>query len=335
MKKYIERYIHAVTRRLKESSRLEVSQELSAHIYDMLPENPTDEQIEQVLKSLGNPRKLANNYQTDQHYVISPLYFYDYINTLKIVLTIVFAAQIVLGTIGSLTSLQSDNLIGQFIEVMAGALSNAFSGLFPAFAWVTIIFWAIDYNMRKRIDEWSIKDLPELPKPETTKISSVETIIGLTFHVVFSALFIGLFLNYSELLVINIDGEFITDIFNQNVITSFLPYIIFSALIGVGVALVKLIVREWRISIAVLHTIYEIISSILFIIFIRTPNLIKAEVFDTIATHSDYTVDQVVNGFNIGINVATWIIVIILGIDLVFTWIKTTKGCKGKKINAE
>ena len=335
MKKYIERYIHAVTRRLKESSRLDVSQELSAHIYDMLPENPTDEQIEHVLKSLGNPRKLANNYQTDQHYVISPLYYYDYINTLKIVLTLVFAAQIVFGTIGSLTSLQSDTLIGQFVEVMAGALSNAFSSLFPAFAWVTIIFWITDYNMRKRIDEWSIKDLPELPRPETTKISSVETIIGLTFHVVFSALFIGLFLNYTELLVINIDGEFITDIFNQTIVSPFLPYFIISALLGVGVALLKLVVREWRISIAISHTIYEIISSILFIIFIRTPNLIKSEVFDIIASYSDYSVDQVLNGFSVGINVATWIVLIILAIDLVFTWIKTTKGCKGTKINAE
>jgi len=331
MKKYIERYIHAVTRRLKESTRLEVSQELSAHIYDMLPENPTDEQIEQVLKSLGNPRKLANNYQSDQHYVISPLYFYDYINTLKIVLIIVFAAQIVFGTIGSLISLESESLIGQFIEVMAGALSNGFNSLFPAFAWVTIIFWIIDYNMRKRIDEWSIKDLPELPKPETTKISSVETIIGLTFHVVFSALFIGIFLNYTELLVINIDGEFITDIFNPNVVSPFLPYFIISALLGVGVALVKLIVREWRISITVMHTIYEIISSILFILFIRTPNLIKAEVFDTIANYSEYSIDQVVNGFRIGINVTTWIVIIILGIDLIFTWIKTTKGKKCKK----
>jgi hypothetical protein len=297
----------------------------------MLPENPTDEQIEKVLKSLGNPRKLANNYQTDQHYVISPLYFYDYVNTLKIVLIIVFVVQIVFGTIGSLLSLESENLIGQFIEIMSGAVGNAFNGLFPAFAWVTIIFWIIDYNMRKRIDEWSIKDLPELPKPETTKISSVETIIGLIFHAVFSALFIGLFLNYAELLVINFDGEFITDIFNLNVVTPFLPYIIISALLGVGVALLKLITREWRVNIAVIHTIYEIISSILFIIVIRMPNLIKTEVFDTIATYFDYSIELVTNSFRIGIDVTIWIIVIILGIDLIFTWIKTTKGLNLKK----
>lgn len=328
MKNYIERYIYAVTKRLPEASREDVKEELNAHINDMLPKQPTEHDIEQVLKSLGSPRRLANNYQEDKEYVISPLYYHDYINTLKIVLIIIFSLQIVLGTIDGIINLESNNFFEQVFEIIGSALGNAWSGLFTGFAWVTIIFWIIDRNMRKKPDEWSMKDLPELPHPKTTKISRVETIVGLVFHVVFSAIFIGLFMNYLDVLTIDVEGVFITEIFNQSVVQPFIPYFIGSAVFGLIVILLKLYIGYWRFPVAILHTAYEILSSSIIIIFITRTNLIKSEVFTAIETYTDFTYDQAFQGFQTGVSVLTWIIILVLVLDLIFTWIKTIKGYK-------
>lgn len=328
MKNYIERYIYAVTKRLPEESREDVKVELNAHIYDMLPKNPTENDIEKVLKSLGSPRRLANNYQEDKEYVISPLYYHDYINTLKIVLIIIFSAQIVFGTIDGIINLESNNFFEQVFEIIGSALGNAWSGLFTGFAWVTIIFWIIDRNMRKKADEWEIKDLPELPHPKATKISRAETIVGLVFHVVFSAIFIGLFMNYLDVLTIDVEGVFVTDIFNQSVVEPFIPYFIGSAIFGLVVILLKLYIGSWRLPVAILHTVYEILSSLMIIIFITRNNLIQSEVFTAIETYTEFTYDQAFKGFQTGISVITAVIMIVLTLDLIFTWIKTIRGLK-------
>jgi hypothetical protein len=74
MEKMIERYIYAVTKRLPEAMKEEVKEELNGNIYDMLPENPTDEDIDKVLHELGHPRELARNYRCHDRYVVSPLF---------------------------------------------------------------------------------------------------------------------------------------------------------------------------------------------------------------------------------------------------------------------
>jgi hypothetical protein len=328
MKDYVERYIYAVTKRLKEESREEVKEELSAHINDMLPKDPSEEDVERVLKSLGSPRKLAYNYQDDKNYVISPLYYHDYINTLKIVLIILVTVQVVFGAIDGLINLESNNFFEQVFEIIGSALGNVWSGLFTGFAWVTIIFWILDYIKRKEPDNWSIKDLPDLPHPKTTKISRVETIIELMFHVVFSTIFIGLLINYLDVLAIDVEGVFITEIFNRSVVEPFIPYFIGSAIFGLLVYINKLYVGEWRYQVSILHTAYELLSSSLIIIFLTRNNLIKQEVFTTIETYTDFTSEQAMNGFHIGVNVITWVIIIIILIDLITMWIKTLRGYK-------
>ncbi len=45
MNQWIERYIYAVVKRLPESMKKEVSEELRANISDMLSDKPTDDEI--------------------------------------------------------------------------------------------------------------------------------------------------------------------------------------------------------------------------------------------------------------------------------------------------
>jgi hypothetical protein len=332
MKDYIERYIYAVTKRLPEKNREEVKEELKANIYDMLPKHPTEADIEKVLMNLGSPRKLAFNYQEKKNYVISPLYFNDYINVLKIVFIIVIAVMAVTGSIEAVVNLEATNIFLQILEVFFKVLSNVISGLFTAFAWVTLIFWIVDYSMTANCkDEWKMKDLPEIPKPTGTKISKGETIVGLILTVTFSALFIAVLMNYLEYIVISNDqGFYVTEIFNQSVAKQFVPYFIISAVFGVMVYILKLYVGEWKINIAILHTAYELLSTSLALIFINNSRRILPAVFESIASYTDFTLDQVLSGFSKGVTALSVIICVLLAIELSTTWYKTLKGKKVK-----
>ena len=330
MKDYIERYIYAVTKRLPEKNREEVKEELKANIYDMLPKNPTETDIEKVLMTLGSPRQLAFNYQEKKSYVISPLFFNDYINVLKIVFIIVIAVMAVTGSIEAIVNLEATHIFLQIVEIFFKVLSTVVSGLISAFAWVTLIFWIIDYNMGKNCkDEWKIKDLPEIPKHTGTKISKGETIVGLIFTVTFSALFIAVLMNYLEYIVIsNEQGFYVTEVFNQSVAKQFVPYFIISAVFGVIVYIVKLYSGEWKINVAILHTAYELLSSSLALIFINHSRLLLPGVFESIAEYTEFTLEQVTSGFSKGVTGFTIFICVMLAIDLSSTWYKTLKGTR-------
>ena len=84
----IKRYVYDVTRRLPENQREEVGKELQANINDMLPNDPTEEDIKKVLVELGEPRILASSYRQKPRYLISPEWMDDYFQTLKIVMIV-------------------------------------------------------------------------------------------------------------------------------------------------------------------------------------------------------------------------------------------------------
>jgi hypothetical protein len=326
MKKIIERYIYAVTKRLPENMREEVKEELNGNIHDMLSKDPTDEEIDKVLHELGHPRELARNYRGQDRYVISPLFYDDYIQVLKIVAIIFVAVSLVFGTFDAIIHVEATSVIGVIAEVFAKIISNSFSAFVNAFAWTTLIFWIIDYAVRnKKLPEWKLNDLPDLPSPKTTKISRVETLLGLVLGTAFSAVFIIFLVRYIDLVGIYENGVIVAQIFNPEVTNQFIVFFIISAVLGFIVSLMKLNFGEWRISLAIVYTAQELMSSILFIIFIRMENLILNEAFVKVGSYLDLTGDVVRSNFEKGVTGLTVFIIIVTIIDLISTWIKTLK----------
>jgi len=326
MEKMIERYIYAVTRRLPEAMKEEVKEELNGNIYDMLPENPTDEDIDKVLHELGHPRELARNYRGHDRYVVSPLFHDEYIQVLKIVAIIFMAISLVFGTFDAIINVEAPTFIGGFAEVFAKVISNAVGSFVNAFAWTTFIFWMIELAIRnKKLPEWKVKDLPELPNPKTTKISRVETLIGLVLGTAFSAVFIIFLIRYIDLIGIYENNVMVAQIFNPAVTDQFIIYFIISAVIGFVVSLMKLQFGEWRISLAILYTAQELMSTILFLIFIRMDNLILNEAFVKVGSYVDQTSAQISAHFDKGVTGLTVFIIIVVVIDLISTWVKTLR----------
>lgn len=329
MKQIIERYIYAVTKRLPENMREEVKEELSANIRDMIKENPSDEEIDRVLHDLGHPRELAKNYRGQDRYVISPLFYDDYIQVLKIVSVIFLAVTLVFGTIDAIIHIEAQSIFGGIVEVFAEIISHAFSAFVSAFAWVTLIFWGIDNAVRnKKWPEWKLSDLPDLPKPNTTKISRVESILGLILGTAFSAIFLVFLIRYIHLIGIYEDGELVVQIFNSQITDQFIIFFIISAVIGFVVSLLKVNYGEWRIGLASIYTAHEILSTVLFLIFIHTEGLILYEAFARVGTYLNLSASTVQGHFESGVTGFTVFISIVVGIDLISTWVKTLKAKK-------
>ena len=326
MKKIIERYIYAVTKRLPERMRDEVKEELNANIHDMLPKNPTDQDIDELLHKLGHPRELARNYHGEDRYVISPLFYDDYIQVLKIVSIIFLAITLTFGTFDAIIHVESATIFLMIAEVITKIFSNAFEAFVSAFAWVTLIFWGIDYAARKKkFPEWKLSDLPDLPTPQTTKISRVESLLGLILGTAFSAIFIILLMRYVDKVGIYENQVMVAQLFNKSVTDQFIVFFIISAVIGFVANLLKLQFGEWKIPLAILYTAHEILSTVLFLIFIRAEGLILNEALVKIASYVDSTVLEVQSSMTKGITGITVFVCIVVGIDLISTWVKTLK----------
>lgn len=325
MKEYLARYVHAVTKRLPENMRVEVKEELEANIKDMLPEKYNEDELETVLRKLGHPRELANNYRTKQRYVISPLYYDDYIYTLKVVAIILGTIALVFGSIDAVIQSQTLGIMDTIELIFEKIVGGVWQGILQAFTWVTLIFWIIDYTSRNQAkkSEWKLSDLPDLPKPNVRKISRTGTVIGLVIGTVFHVSFIVILMRYIDVIAIYHDEVRIVGILNEATVTPFIPYFIISAAIMVIVGLFKLSYGEWNVQVAALYTAYEILSTVLFLIFINHAMLINLDAIDYIADVAGFTFNQVQNGINQGILWITIVSSVAVGIELVSTWIKT------------
>lgn len=326
MKKYIERYIYDVTRRLPKDIQEDVEKELKSNIYDMLPENPTEEDVDKVLHELGNPRKIANNYKEDKRYVISPLYYDDYIRVLKLVAIIVGVISLVIGAIDSIIGVNEPTIIESIGYVFSRIIGDFISSLVSVFFFVTLIFWAIDHHTTgEKSEAWKLKDLPDLPSSKTTRIPKTNAMIGLMFHTIFSAIFIIFLLKYVSVTGWYNDNVYITPFFNESVTDQFVVFFIISAIIGFIVYIVQLYVGEWKIKVAVCYTAKAIISLTLGLLFINHPDLISSQFFVNLSETMDVTVEYIKNGLR---NILIWVTVIAIAItiiDLASIWFKTLK----------
>lgn len=326
MKKYIERYIYDVSRRLPKDMQVDVEKELSSNIYDMLGENPTEDEIDRVLHEIGSPRKIANNYKENKHYVISPLYYDDYLRVLKLVLIIVGVVMIVIGSIDSIINVNEATLFKTIVIIISSVVSKTFSALIGAFFWVTLSFWLIDYyQVKLHPNEWKIMDLPSLPEPKTTKIPRGQSIAGLVFHSIFASIFIVILLRYVTVLGWYENDVLVSTFFNKTITDKFIYVFIISAVITFIVQLLKIYYKEWNLNLAICYTASSIFSLILMLLFINHSNLISFSYFVKLADVMEVTVDYLKNGLK---NIMIWVSVIaslLTVVDFISIWLKTLK----------
>lgn len=196
----VDKYIVAVGQKLPIKGREEIKRELHSGILDTIEErfgdNPTEENIQEVLKEFGSPREVAERYLGNSELIDKGLKDI-YLLILKIVLfalTVSFSVLFILG-------LFTDGTQGWVKSVFMVPV-NVFSTWFTSVGVITIIFMAITrgINCDELKDEWDIKELEEINLDNWVE-SKAESIFG----IVFSLLFI---------FIINIMPELITSMEN-------------------------------------------------------------------------------------------------------------------------
>lgn len=190
MNDLVERYIYAVTRRMKKGMREDVAKELHSLIEDMLLERcgdlpPTEKDVRVVLTELGSPRQLREQYEgSEKACLIGQPHYSTYIFVLKIVLIAAGA--------GLTLALGMEQLLEPkpWLDALSNWASSVYNSLLAAFAFVTVLFAVLHHKGVQLEHEESLDHLPPVPK-ETQRIKAVEPVMGIVFSVAALAVFLA------------------------------------------------------------------------------------------------------------------------------------------------
>lgn len=316
----IDRYIYAVTEHLPENAREDISRELRANIEDMLPENPTEAQIREVLEKLGSPSRLASEYSPTKRYLIGPELYDSYISVLKLA---VFIASAVLAAIALLEGILGSGISQYTFEMSIGIFSNtiasAIEGATHGAIWVTVIFVLLERNgindgklpfIKKK---WSVDDLLKMQVPNKRKISRGETI----FAMIFTIFFISILSFAPQLFGWYTKGEngyiLSSPLFNTERLQYYMPIFLLFAIIALCILIWKLISMAWNIPLAVANMIYNIAVCILVGIIIQDTSLFNSEILSKFADIASTTDTNFTVWWQKGIQVS---FIVFVGINL-------------------
>ena len=322
MKNLIDRYVFDVVRRLPEGERGDVERELRANIRDMLPEDSQEAETVRVLESLGDPRKLAEQYRINPRYLISPAMFEQYVAAVRVILPIVAVG---MGLMGLLIGLAEGTIV-TVADAIQSAIGNGVSAAISALFTTTLGFALADYYRYKGTPEkWSPKDLPDVPSKEAVRISRGETITGMIFSAVLIAFAFAVMRN-PQLLGWYERSRAAVPLFTPQALARFVPWFIFASLMSLGVSCYKLIVGRWNYPLAVANTAYNLGSAIIFLLFLMGPDTFNAAIADRIAEILSISQQQLARLGRIGIITTGTMVVIFSVLDIGSGWRKARKG---------
>ncbi|WP_144529149.1 hypothetical protein [Peribacillus simplex] len=280
----IELYIQEVTRRLPEKNREDIALELQSTIEDMLPVDHTEQDVKSVLLKLGDPVTLASRYRDRPMHLIGPRYFDVYICLLKMILPIAAVISLI-GLIGDNPFRDMGNTVVDAILIIIGkGIAGIISTGIQVFFWLTISFAILErvdtskdqLPLTKDLKPWTpenLKDITNISKKKAVPMIEIfASLLGLS-------VFAALYFNAANLLGVyekrNGSLIFVTPSFNQVVLNSYWLLVSCVVIIGVLLAIYKLFLRRWTMKLALFHAIYQLLSTLTFIIIISNPDLLN------------------------------------------------------------
>jgi hypothetical protein len=155
-----------------------------------------DGNIRAVLTELGTPAELAAKYSGDeQKFLISGVYYINYIRVLKLVIPIVCGAVLlglIISTISDIAAGITEAPAIFALRVLGQILAGVVGGAWQSFAIITVVFAVLERtktNLNSYGDDF-LETLPEAPQ-EAEKIGIGEPIFGIIFSVAVAVLFLG------------------------------------------------------------------------------------------------------------------------------------------------
>lgn len=324
MNDLIERYIYDVTKRLEESKRKDIEDELRGNILDMLGDDISEANTIKILKQLGRPDVLALEYKEKKRYVISPRLYDDYIKVLKIVLIVFVSISIVSAVVSGILEQTGIKILSTILTEITGDL---FGSIFFAFAIVTVIFWSLDYN--QKTDEFDPTKLAKVPENKDLKSERTDAIVEVILTVVFGGFFLWFILaNYSDINIILDDN--INFIYNGHILKTTESLWIalicgVGMLIGLAGSIYRIIYRRFTIKSGLVFSILEVASLIAFTVYLLSVSPFEPAFVNAISVASEKSVDTLnlyADRFIRGGLAIAWFGTLI---ELITRWYKLTK----------
>lgn len=337
----IDRYVYAVTRKLPESQREDVADELHGLIEDMLQERVqgrevTEKDVEEVLLELGHPRNLARKYRGTRKYIIGPELYDLYVMVLKIglisavtVFTAVFVIQVILNPM---------NILDYFVNYIV-----SFVTILPTvIGWTTLGFGLAEYLSDGKLEKvnldkgWSPSNLAPVPDPNR-QFKRYEPIIGIVFYVLFSMIlafsneYLGIWIFQNE------EFSGVIPFFNEESYGLFLGVILIVFGFGIIKECLKYFYEKWTHSLVAFTAVVNLISITLIIFMITGSSLWNPNFMNELVQHgfvsegseSYETISLVWEQFTL------WAIIFFvfsLLWDIIAGWIKVRKAKKSNNI---
>lgn len=326
----IDRYVYAVMQYLPESIREDVGKELRSNIEDMLPEQPMEQDIYQVLEKLGSPRLLADEYNPKKSYLIGPAYYENYVSVLKMVVGICIIAFASIAIFVWAAEAKSDlSATDNIARLVSKVISSGFEGALQAALWVTLIFFIIE---RSGVEEgslpfskkpWSPDSLPAIvQQTNQNKISRGETIVSMFSTIIFTSIFyihpqlIAIYMKQS-------DGSMLaTPLFQVERLKIYMPFIISLALIQLGIGIFKYVKARWNLTIAICNMVHNLVLSILLVVILNDKAIFHGKFFTVAAELIKISRDTFVTSFDRGIWVFVAIFVLVNAWDSIRGFVK-------------
>jgi len=296
----IDAYIHEVTKRIRKEKRDETSLELKSTIEDMLPEDYSESDIKEVLKKLGNPIEVAASYQDTPRFLISPKVFDTYIRTIKLVIPWAILITVIVQIIESIALYSGEGaLLTAIIKTFSLTIAHIISVIIYVLFWITVTFIIIERSGRNNIRIPIIKEHPKWTPDDLTKVKIIpkEKTISLNeniFSLLGIVIFSFVYFNANHLLGIytshNKGGlKFVMPIFNQDVLLSFAPIVLFWIALSLALTFWKMKAGQWTMLIAVANAILQCIGIIVFIFMVIHPDFIHRPAIPYIAAITETT----------------------------------------------
>ncbi|MBW6465395.1 MAG: hypothetical protein K0B06_02690 [Brevefilum sp.] len=250
--KILNSYLEELRHHLPAKNRDDIIAEIRSVLMDMIEERnphpgsePDEDLIKAVLLEYGPPRKVAQQYNSQQRLIGSHI-FPVYLQVLKIVLVVV-AALNVLGVIVAIVSGSAGDS-GFFVTILE-TLGGMMSSLFTAFGIVTLSFILIErttpQQWRVEIDEdWSPDDLAEVEDKKRIKIT--ELAVEITLGIIFIVL-INVYLDRIGIYYLGDAGWVSAPILNENVLR-YIPWITAYTVLDIGLNLYLIRKGFWDMS---------------------------------------------------------------------------------------
>jgi hypothetical protein len=181
----IDRYVNAVGKRLHPSRRESVEVELRTSILDALESRgaspDSEEDVVAVLSALGEPERLAEEYQPNRRYVIGPELFPLFMRTVRVALvTLVVSSMLGFGILlllGGLAGFRAGTLL---VEVLGFAVQAALVVsvvLVAVFAWLQRAEVRLPRSLHPNATTWDPRSLPARNAAE--EAPRFEVLVGL------------------------------------------------------------------------------------------------------------------------------------------------------------